>query len=104
MRRSFVAWLLALLLVFAQQGAVLHGLGHLSHAAAHTGAQLEELNASDGGQCASCDGFAQVANPAGASGNSITLAPSRLAAPGTPCPAFLAAEALNPRSRGPPQV
>lgn len=104
MRRSSVAWLLALLLVIAQQGAVLHGLGHLSHAAGHSGARLEELTASDGGQCASCDGFAQVANPAGTSGNSIALAPTRLAAPGTPCPAFLAAEALNPRSRGPPLV
>jgi hypothetical protein len=31
MRRPSIAWLLSLLLVFAQQGAVLHELGHLSH-------------------------------------------------------------------------
>jgi hypothetical protein len=31
MRRSYLSWLLSLLLVLVQHGAVLHELGHLSH-------------------------------------------------------------------------
>jgi hypothetical protein len=104
MRRLSLAWVLSLLLVFAQQGAVLHGLGHLSHDATPTGAQLVQLQDSDSGSCPSCEAFAQVTNPAGGGATVPIICPARLLAVATGCHAFTGAYALTPRSRGPPQA
>jgi hypothetical protein len=104
MRRFSLAWVLSLLLVFAQQGAVLHGLGHLSHAAVPAGPQVAQLQESDSGSCPSCDAFAQVTNPAGGSTPAISLCRARLLAEVAGCHAFTGAYPLNPRSRGPPST
>jgi hypothetical protein len=105
MRRLSLAWVLSLLLVFAQQGAVLHGLSHLTHGSAdHGGARLAQLQESDSASCPSCEAFAQVTNPAGANPIATTLCPARLLAAAASCHAFEGADALTPRSRGPPQV
>ena len=103
MRRVSLAWVLSLLLVFAQLGAVLHELGHLSQGAGN-GAQLSSLHDADRGACPSCEGFAQVANPAG--GALVALA-APLPAPAAvfgPGHAFAGADAPTPRNRGPPHV
>lgn len=105
MRRASLSWLLSLLLVLAQQGAMLHGLGHLSHAShAGGGTALTAVNAQDSSPCATCEAFAQVANPA--SGGSLEL-PLVLAPPGAvPAPRYsiLVADTPTARSRGPPQI
>jgi hypothetical protein len=104
MRRFSLAWVLSVLLVFAQQGAVLHSLGHLSHAATHTGPQLVQLQESDSGSCPSCDAFAQVTNPAGGCAPDLVVCRQRLLAEVAGCHAFEGAYALTPRSRGPPSI
>lgn len=104
MRRASLSWLLSLLLVLAQQGAVLHGLGHLSHASHADGTALSNLSAQDSGPCGTCEAFAQVANPA-ASG-SFEL-PRLAGAPGAvPAPRYtiLVADTPTARSRGPPHI
>jgi hypothetical protein len=104
MRRFSLAWVLSLLLVFAQQGAVLHGLGHLTHAAGHAGAQLAELQESESGSCPSCEAFAQVTNPAGGAAPAFVAPAARLLAAVAGCHAFEGAYAVTPRSRGPPLI
>jgi hypothetical protein len=91
---------LALLVVFAQQGAMLHELTHVYR----TGAP--ELNKGatclDGKLCETCLAFAQVANPA----SGTMLLPPLVAAPCHVNPeaeySIIAAGAPAPRSRGPP--
>lgn len=103
MRRLSLPWVLSLLLVFAQHGAVLHELGHLSHDRGSAPALRADLHLGDG-PCATCEAFAQVANPA--SGAAGTLAASAALYLPTPDPvyAIVAADTPTPRSRGPPQA
>lgn len=102
-RRLSIAWVLSLLLVFAQCGAVLHELGHLSHAG-HAGTTAAELYASDDGVCPTCEAFAQIANPASAAHAHVAACPPELLATPEPCYGVAATEVPTPRSRGPPQV
>jgi hypothetical protein len=103
-RRLNIAWLLSLLLVFAQQGAVLHELGHLSHgdrgSAPALRADVQLLDSA----CSTCAAFAVVANPA--SGAANTLVASAAVHLPTPAPiyAIVAADTPTPRNRGPPQA
>jgi hypothetical protein len=100
-----LAWVLSVLLVFAQHGAVLHELGHLSHGSGTSGAALlADLHGADSGTCPSCEGFAQVANPAAAAASTLPVRPARFLPVAHPCQAFLGAQAPTPRNRGPPQV
>ncbi|HEV2229724.1 MAG TPA: hypothetical protein VGR86_12285 [Steroidobacteraceae bacterium] len=104
MRRLSLSWVLSLLLVFAQCGAVLHELGHLSRGErGNTPALRADVQIADGA-CSTCAAFAQVTNPA--SGAVNTLAASAAAYLRTPAPvyAIAAADTLTPRSRGPPQA
>jgi hypothetical protein len=102
-RRLPLAWILSLLLVFAQQGAVLHELGHLSHGDRGDGPALSAQQPADS-ICPTCEAFAQVANPAaGAADTFAACAPAFLAVPAPSC-AFLGADTPTPRSRGPPQA
>jgi hypothetical protein len=91
---------LALLLVFAQQGAVLHELSHVYR----TGAvELKDnANVVDVSKCALCLAFAQVANPASASAVVLPLAPAIPHPVTEPEYSIIAAAAPSPRSRGPP--
>lgn len=104
MRRASLSWLLSLLLVLAQQGAVLHGLGHLSHASHADHTALSNLSAQDSGPCGTCEAFAQVANPA--AGGSFALPRLALAPGAVPAPRYtiLVADTPTARSRGPPHI
>lgn len=100
--RIRLALILPLLLVFAQQGAMLHELSHI-----HAGGSDQVRYENDflaGKLCDTCAAFAQVGNPASVS---VAVLPKfatvRLYVP-APLYSIVAAEALPPRSRGPPRV
>ena len=103
MRRLSLPWVLSLLLVFAQHGAVLHELGHLSHGDRGSAPAVRAQLPADA-TCTACEAFAQVANPA--SGAAHTLSASAPVYLPTPAPvhAIVAADAPTPRNRGPPQA
>ena len=104
MRRLSLSWILSLLLVFAQQGAVLHELGHLSHGDRGSAPALRADAHLIDSACSTCAAFAQVTNPA--AGTAGTLAASAAAYLPTPAPSYavVAADAPTPRNRGPPQA
>ena len=104
MRRLSLPWVLSLLLVFAQHGAVLHELGHLGHHGDRGAPALRADVQIVDGACSTCAAFAVVANPA--SGAVNTLAASAAVYLPTPTPAYaiVAAESPTPRNRGPPQA
>jgi len=97
-----LALVLPLLLVFAQHGAMLHELSHI-----HPGGSAQVRYENDllaGKICDICAAFAQVGNPASASVAVVpTVATVRHYVP-APLYSIVAAEALSPRSRGPPRV
>ncbi len=103
-RRLPIAWILSLLLVFAQCGAVLHELGHLSHAGHASGVSVEGLQIADDGVCPTCEAFAQIANPAAGAGVDLTVCPPEVIPAPDPCYSIIGAATPTPRSRGPPQV
>ena len=97
-----LALVLPLLLVFAQQGAMLHELSHIQPVG--SGQARYENNLAVGKICDICAAFAQVGNPASAT---VAVLPAVAAVRHyVPAPLYsiVAAEALPPRSRGPPRV
>ena len=104
MRRSYLAWLLSVLLVLVQHGAVLHELGHLGHGGRGDAPSLQADPQNGDATCPTCEAFAQVTNPA--SGTASPLAASAAVYLPTPAPVYtvIAADTLTPRSRGPPQA
>ncbi len=105
MRRSSLALLLSFLLVFVQHGALLHELGHLQAAGHGAGAAMRaDLQSSSAAFCQSCEAFAQVANPAGGAARAVAVDPPALIRAPDPSYAIATADALSPRSRGPPSV
>jgi uncharacterized membrane protein len=102
MRRTSLAWLLSLLLVLAQHGALLHGIGHLSHGDRTTGATIEAL--ADSSLCPACEAFAQVANPAFAAADNLVVSLPGLLPTPEPRYTLVVADGPTPRSRGPPQA
>jgi len=105
MRRSSIAWILSLLLVLVQHGAVLHELGHLSHGRHGAGA-VARADAQPGtaGICQSCEGYAQVANPAAGTAASVPLDPAGFISAPDPSHPIAGADSPTPRSRGPPSA
>jgi hypothetical protein len=104
MSRRSLTWLLSLFLLLAQQGAVLHELGHLSHGAA-AGASLQAVgDVLDSGSCPTCHAFSQVANQVGAHVPGLSLSPAAIACAPEPGSAIVAVDPPPPRSRGPPQA
>ena len=95
--------MLSLLLVFAQYGALLHELGHLSRAG-HATPATAELQATDDGACPTCEAYAQIANPAAAAAADLALCPAEFLPAPEPHYGIAAADAPTPRSRGPPQA
>jgi hypothetical protein len=101
MRKLHISLGLALLLLAAQLGAVLHEVSHICrvgtnvHAQVHSDTALEKT-------CELCFAFSQVANPAGSTVTVAQFEPSSCAAgsllPGAATPA----DVPTPRSRGPP--
>lgn len=97
--------MLLLLLVFAQYGAVLHELGHLSQGQRSEGATLRaDAQLLENGVCLTCEAFAQVANPAAGGAPSLAACPAAVIPAPEPCYIVVGADAPTPRSRGPPQV
>ena len=105
MRRTGLSWVLSLLLVFAQHGAVLHELAHLSQSTHGQGTALSiHAQPVDKGICLACEAFAQVTNPASATAVSQPLCPATLLPTADPHFGIVGADTPTPRSRGPPQV
>lgn len=105
MHRRSLSWVLSLLLLLAQHGAVLHELSHLSRGTSTHGPVLDQSDQlPDNGSCPTCQAFSQVANPATASAVVLALCPAALIPALDPSYAILGAETPTPRSRGPPQV
>ena len=105
MRRTSLSWLLSLLLVFAQHGAVLHQLGHLSHQDRYDGASAcAQVQALDAASCATCEAFAQIVNPITAGAAHIAACPAASLAAPAPRYAVVSSDTPTPRSRGPPRV
>lgn len=98
-------WVLSLLLVFAQLGAVLHELGHLGHGARNSGVTLHlDQQPAEGAVCPSCEAFAQVANPAGGACHASAACPAGLLPVAERGYVIVGADPPVARSRGPPQV
>jgi hypothetical protein len=97
-----LALVLPLLLLFAQQGAMLHELSHIHPVG--SGQVRYDNNLVAGKICDICAAFAPVGNPASAS---VAVLPEVAAVrhyAHAPLYSIVAAEALSPRSRGPPRV
>jgi hypothetical protein len=105
MRRIYVSWVMSLLLMLAQTGAVLHELGHLAHDSVPHGASLQSSeHLLESGPCPTCEAFAQIANPAAGAAAAAAIAPPPLIPiPALGC-AIVSTDVPSPRSRGPPQV
>ena len=103
MRNVYKALSLFLLLLTAQQGAVVHELSHLS------GAEQARIRVDAGGtvdtSCALCPAFAQAAAAAFSHSFQIPLL-VRMGSQLTPEPRFASVDASvpPPRSRGPPSL
>jgi len=99
MNRIRFSFALALLLVFAQQGALLHELSHVYRTGT---AHLQNEQTFDGKLCEACLGFSQVATPA--SGTLFVLPSIATVRHVSLDPEFsiIAAAAPARRSRGPP--
>jgi hypothetical protein len=103
MRPVFKMLGLLLLLVAAQQGALLHELGHLS-GAIDSGVRVQSDPSADT-SCALCPAFAQVATPAFSHSFQIPVLVRSAPEPVSE-PRFRAIDAAvpRPRSRGPPAL
>jgi hypothetical protein len=103
MRKLHISLGLALLLLLAQQGAVLHELSHICRAGSNVEARVHADTLLEK-TCELCLAFSQVANPAGNTIAVVRFEPSACAA-GTQIPsAATPADTPTPRSRGPPSV
>jgi len=102
MRRFRIALTLPLLLLFAQQGAVLHELSHI----VRTGGpqQRYEENLLQGKLCQACLAFEQVGNPASAAIAVLPAIPAVHNDVSAPQYSIIAAQVPIPHSRGPPRV
>ena len=106
MRRLRLALLLPLMLVLAQQGALLHELSHAYYSAGVTaGTELRQGRLlADSNPCALCLAFAQVATPAAASLTALPASPALPQLGPEPRYSITAAPRPTPRSRGPPSA
>jgi hypothetical protein len=100
MRKLSISFLLSLLLVLAQQGAVFHELGHIvqasnSHVRVHADTAADKT-------CQLCLAYSQLASPASHTVNLPYFEPAICVADCNPSLAAPPAEVLAPRSRGPP--
>jgi hypothetical protein len=101
MRKLHISLGLALLLLLAQQGAVLHEVSHISRVVADSAPRVHA--ALDFGKaCDLCVAFSQVANPAGNSVAVTQFAPSSCGAYSIPASAVTPSDVPAPRNRGPP--
>lgn len=105
MRRQCFSWVVSLLLLLAQHGALLHELSHFSHDTHSAGATVgQDSRPLESGLCLTCEAFSQVTNPATTGAAHVPLCPPALIPSPDPCVGVVMAHAPTPRSRGPPQV
>jgi hypothetical protein len=105
MQRRSLSLVLSLLLLFAQHGAVLHELSHLSHGTSSHGSVLRASQPLlDNETCATCHAFSQVANPGTAAPAVFADFLPALVSSVEPSYAIVGIDTPTPRSRGPPQV
>jgi hypothetical protein len=105
MRRASLSWFLSLLLVLVQHGAVLHELSHLGQAERGGGPALRtDLSTSGNTACPTCEAYAQIANPVGASAPAVAVLPAAVLRTPDPAYSIPVVDVPTPRSRGPPQV
>lgn len=101
MRKLAVSLLLPLLMLFSQQGALWHEIGHLGGAGApaREGKQqpIDRL-------CEQCLAYGAMAAAAAPFVAPLALAELGFAAPLETLPPFVAAQAPSARSRGPPRT
>jgi hypothetical protein len=84
---------------------VLHEFGHLSHNdPGGVTAQRADLHGLNSAFCQTCEGFAQIANPAAGGVPTVAVRPSGCLPTPDPRYAAIAANTPTPRSRGPPQA
>jgi hypothetical protein len=113
MRKLLFAFLLPVILLLSQQGAVLHEIGHITDFADRTGvgvgAQSDAQTGSEPGshqasdlQCQACLAFAHLAGVATATVVPPALLSFSFHFAVIEAPAFIAADAPAARSRGPP--
>src|SRR5579872_3908431 len=100
MRKLHISLAISLLLLLAQQGALLHAVSHLCHVGkvdvqAQSNSQLEKT-------CELCLGFSQLAHPASHSVQTPQFEPSACVAGVFVDRAATPAASFTPRSRGPP--
>jgi len=104
MRKLLLTLVLPFILLFSQQGAVTHELGHLAEALARaTDGQSTSGHQAGDLQCEACLAFAHLAGVATAHVAHPALLSFSFAVPANEAPAFIAADAPTARSRGPPQ-
>jgi hypothetical protein len=110
MRKLLFAFLLPVILLLSQQGAVLHEIGHVTDLAGRVDTRAGAPGREGGSHqasdlpCQACLAFAHLAGVATA-----TVVPPALLSfgfhfPVIEAPAFVAADAPAARSRGPPAV
>jgi hypothetical protein len=107
MRRSSLVLLSisVLLLLLAQQGAVLHELSHVYYTAQHSGAHLsEDQHQPDTEHCPECRSFAQVGASVCGSDHSLDLVPATQLRVPDRVYSIIGAKAPTARSRGPPEA
>ena len=101
MRKLHISIGLALLLLTAQLGAVLHEVSHICRVGTNVQAQAHGDTALEK-TCDLCFAFSQVANPAGSTVAVGLFNPSSCAAAALIACAATPADVPTPRSRGPP--
>jgi hypothetical protein len=101
MRKLHISLGISLLLLLAQQGAVLHEMSHLVRVGSHAEARLHADTLIEK-TCELCLAYSQVANPAGNSVQRALFEPSACAAGSNPPCTATPAAVPTPRSRGPP--
>jgi hypothetical protein len=103
MRKLLLTFALPLILLFSQQGAVVHELGHLTDAVARAAAGEGSSGHQAGDlQCQACLAFAHLSGVATAHVVPPALLSFSFALPANEAPVFIAADAPTARSRGPP--
>jgi hypothetical protein len=101
MRKLHISLGLALLLLLAQQGAILHEVSHICRVGTNVQAHVQADSFLEK-TCELCVAFSQVASPAGNTLPVIRFEPSACVAGAQTPSAATPADVPTPRSRGPP--
>jgi hypothetical protein len=103
MRKLLLSFLLPVVLLLSQQGAVMHEMSHLAEATSRVaGGQDRAAHQPGDLQCEACLAFAHLAGVATANVVPPALLSFSFQIPANEAPVFIAADAPPARSRGPP--